>query len=93
MASSWTIAKDSAAFAATLLILTPWLRDFGGRWRLSRMKAVETDMEAMRNIRNAWDKWLASAKTVDLVLTSMGLVLLSGSYLIALLQSLGAIPA
>jgi hypothetical protein len=92
MVHGWAIAKDSASLAGALLISCPWFGDFFGRSKIKRAGSIDTGMKLREKIIQARRDRLSDPKLLDLVLTSSGLVLLIGSFLVALLQSLGILP-
>jgi hypothetical protein len=89
LASEWTIAKDALSFAGSILVAIPWFFDFVARVQLERLKNIRSSMRSLKNLISHRESWLASPKFRDLMLTFIGLCMITVSFGIALMQSLG----
>ena len=88
----WSITKDAAAFAGSLLLFIPWAIDFSVRTRLEHLKKVRSRLELLGRLRERRETWLARPKTRDLIISLTGLVLITLSLGLSLLISLKVLP-
>jgi hypothetical protein len=87
MDGGWSIAKDTAGFVGALCLFIPWARDFRTRVRLERLKGVASRLELIERLRRRHRDWLAKPKVADLVVSLIGMILITASFFISLLIS------
>jgi hypothetical protein len=91
-ATGWAIAKDAMAFFGAISLAVPWIIDYVVRVRRQNAAHVPTTLEIKGKIIKLYEGWLVAPKGRDLILTACGISLLTLSFLISLLQSLGVVP-
>jgi hypothetical protein len=81
----WVLFKEILGFLGGAALVIPWLRDFLKRTGLAQFMAIRAGGSLKRTLDKiiAEDQsWLAAPKTLDLVLTVVGLLLVTVSFLI-----------
>ncbi|MET4115894.1 hypothetical protein ABIB85_005130 [Bradyrhizobium sp. JR1.5] len=89
--SWWDALKDVLGAASPVCIAVPWFRDFWLRARRSKLERVEATGRLGRlkvSVEGSIRQKIESPKLADIVWTTLGLVLMFISFLIAIIQGL-----
>jgi hypothetical protein len=93
IAPCWTIAKDAMSFLGAVSLAVPWIVDYFVRRRRRSAENLPTKLRIKDELVRRYDRVLIAPKRRDLILTAGGIGLLTISYSIALLQSLGILAS